>query len=189
MDLRQIGVEVSHVAGITALGVLGAISYGIAHDQVTARICVEYFTIGHPNLLGVDPHRASPTVQALLWGVIATWWVGLLLGAPAALLSRLGRWPRLSARDLLRPLGILLATMAVISACSGILGYTLAAEGVIWLTPRLADQLPPDRHARFLADGWAHGAAYLVGALGGLTLWGWILVTRRARSRRASQQG
>jgi hypothetical protein len=22
--------------------------YGIVHDQVTARVCVEYFTVGHP---------------------------------------------------------------------------------------------------------------------------------------------
>ena len=33
--------------GIVLLCVASAAVYGIVHDQVTARICVEYFTIGH----------------------------------------------------------------------------------------------------------------------------------------------
>jgi hypothetical protein len=32
---------------IVFLSVAAAILYGILQDQVTARICVEYFTIGH----------------------------------------------------------------------------------------------------------------------------------------------
>ena len=31
--------------------VAAAIVYGILHDQITARICIEYFTIGHPRLI------------------------------------------------------------------------------------------------------------------------------------------
>jgi len=33
---------------IVALCIGSAVAYGILHDQVTARVCVEYFTIGHP---------------------------------------------------------------------------------------------------------------------------------------------
>ena len=33
---------------IVVLCIVAAIVYGILHDQVTARVCVEYFTIGHP---------------------------------------------------------------------------------------------------------------------------------------------
>ncbi len=29
------------------MSVAAAIAYGIAHDQITVRICLEYFTIGH----------------------------------------------------------------------------------------------------------------------------------------------
>ena len=65
---------------IIGLCVLAAVLYGVAHDQVTARVCVEYFTIGHPRILATE----SPTVLGLAWGVIATWWVGLVLGAPLA---------------------------------------------------------------------------------------------------------
>jgi hypothetical protein len=62
-----------------------AVIYGIVHDQVTAPVCVEYFTIGHPSLLG----RRDPTVLGIVWGIIATWWGGLALGLLLALVSDL----------------------------------------------------------------------------------------------------
>jgi len=34
--------------------ILAAVFYGILHDQITARICVEYFTIGHPIVFGTE---------------------------------------------------------------------------------------------------------------------------------------
>ena len=37
---------------IFLLSIAAAVTYGIVHDQVTARVCVEYFTIGHPSILG-----------------------------------------------------------------------------------------------------------------------------------------
>ncbi|MCC6673174.1 MAG: hypothetical protein IT458_19060 [Planctomycetes bacterium] len=53
---------------IVLFAVAAAVIYGIAHDQVTVRVCIEYFTIGHPPL----PVPATPTVLALIWGVAAT---------------------------------------------------------------------------------------------------------------------
>jgi hypothetical protein len=53
---------------IVLLCVVMAATYGIVHDQITARICVEYFTIGHPPVFGT----ADPTLLGLGWGVIAT---------------------------------------------------------------------------------------------------------------------
>ena len=52
---------------IVLLSIASAIGYGILHDQVTARVCVEYFTIGHPPVFSTD----SPTLLALGWGTIA----------------------------------------------------------------------------------------------------------------------
>jgi hypothetical protein len=43
---------------ILVLCIISAVVYGILHDQVTARICVEYFTIGHPPVFGTE----SPTL-------------------------------------------------------------------------------------------------------------------------------
>ncbi|MFI5379272.1 MAG: hypothetical protein ACHRHE_08245 [Tepidisphaerales bacterium] len=41
------------------LCILAAVCYGIVHDQVTARICVEYFTIGHPPVFLTDCQRLA----------------------------------------------------------------------------------------------------------------------------------
>ena len=71
---------------IVLMSIAAAIAYGIAHDQVTVRICLEYFTIGHEP---VFPTR-NPTLLAIGWGIIATWWVGVLLGVPLAIVARAG---------------------------------------------------------------------------------------------------
>jgi len=146
------------------------------HDQVTARVCVEYFTIGHPPVFGTD----SPTLLAFGWVVLATWWVGLGLGVPLALVARAGARPKLEAAQLLRPLGILLLAMAAISLLAGVVGYVLARSGSVWLLEPLASAVPKARHARFIADLWAHIAAYGVGVLGGIVL---CVLTWRRRAR------
>ena len=78
---------------IILLCIVASVVYGILHDQVTARVCVEYFTIGHPPIF----HTEGPTLLAFGWGVIATWWMGLILSVPAVLASRLGSWPKFDA--------------------------------------------------------------------------------------------
>src|SRR4051812_38888834 len=105
--------------GIILLAVSAAISYGIVHDQITARLCLEYFTIGHPLVF----HTESPTLLAVGWGIIATWWVGLALGLLLACAGRLGNWPRVSARDLIVPTLVLLAAMGAGAAFFGYRGF------------------------------------------------------------------
>ncbi len=159
---------------IILLCVLAAIVYGILHDQVTARVCVEYFTVGHPPLFVTK----SPTLLALGWGIIATWWVGLILGFPAALVSRLGSWPKYTAAALVRPIGGLMAGMACASLLAGVSGYVVAKAGGVWLVEPLASRVPIAQHNVFLADLWAHLAAYSVGFLGGIVLCVWVLIRR-----------
>src|SRR3954462_13168201 len=92
---------------IVLLCVGAAVLYGVLHDQVTARVCVEYFTVGHPPVFATG----SPPPPGPGWGVIATWWVGLLLGIPLALAARAGARPRRSLRSLARPVATLLLVM------------------------------------------------------------------------------
>lgn len=66
---------------IILLCVAVAVVYDVLHDQVTARLCVEYFTIAHPPLFDTD----DPTLLGLAWGALATWWVGLALGVALVL--------------------------------------------------------------------------------------------------------
>ncbi|PZR60105.1 MAG: hypothetical protein DI537_53130, partial [Stutzerimonas stutzeri] len=86
-----------------------AILYGILHDQVTAHLCVEYFTIAHPPVFPTT----SPFLLAVGWGVIATWWVGLPLGVLLAAAARLGRHNRLTVAQLKRPILMLMAVSAI----------------------------------------------------------------------------
>lgn len=159
---------------IIALGVIAAICYGISHDLITTRVCLEYFTIGHPPIF----HTASLILLALGWGVVATWWVGLPLGVLLAVAARAGHRPKMTERELRRPVLRLLAVMAVFALLAGLLGYGLALSGKIWLAQPLATLVPSDRQVPFLADLWAHSASYLGGFVGGPAL---ALMTYRGR--------
>ena len=151
---------------IVLLSIAAAVIYGILHDQITARICVEYFTVGHPPIF----HTANPTLLGIGWGIVATWWVGLFLGIPLAIAARAGRRPKRAAASLLRPLATLLVVCGLVATVAGVVGYLGASQGWIWLFPRMAARLPPDRHVPFLVDLWAHNASYLSGFMGGLVL-------------------
>jgi hypothetical protein len=159
---------------IVLLCTVSAVVYGILHDQVTARVCVEYFTIGHPPAFNTD----SPTLLALGWGVIATWWAGLLAGIPAALAARLGSWPKYDAVRLARPVCGLLVVMAFASLVAGLIGYFVANTGGVWLVEPLRSRVPEAKHTAFLADLWAHLAAYGVGFFGAIAICGWVLLRR-----------
>ena len=39
---------------IVLMCVFAAVVYGVIHDQITARVCVEYFTVGHPPIFPTD---------------------------------------------------------------------------------------------------------------------------------------
>jgi hypothetical protein len=161
---------------IVMLCVAAAVAYGVLHDQITARICVEYFTVAHPRVIESE----SPTQLALVWGVLATWWAGVLIGIPLACVSRIGRRRKLGAAELVKPLAVVLCAMGLISAIAGGVGYILARRGTIQLDGWLAANVPSDKHPALLADAAAHLAAYGSGLLGGIAL---VIYAWRSRSR------
>ena len=87
-----------------------AAAYGILHDLITAHVCVEYFTIGHPRIVDSE----SPLVLALVWGVVAMWAV-----FAAALVAALRRRPGL------RPIAWRLCHVGLVSV--------VALGGVAWV--------------------------------------------------------
>ncbi len=163
------------VLAIVDLCLAAAGVYGIVHDQITARVCVEYFTVGHPRILAKD----DPTILGLVWGVLATWWVGLLLGVPLAVAARAGAAAKREPASMIRPILTLLAIMALVAGLAGVTGGLLARRGVLTLVGELASGVPPAHHSWFIADQWAHGASYATGFVGGV-----VLVTRTWASRR-----
>jgi hypothetical protein len=165
---------------IVFASIAAAILYGIVHDQFTARICVEYFTIFHPPVFATR----SPTLLGIGWGIIATWWVGAMLGLVLALAARAGSRPKLAAAALIRPIGALILVMAACAAISGVTGFFLARGGVITPPEFVTARLPPSAGPRFMADWLAHSASYAVGFLGGIIL----CVTQYRRRKRLECQ-
>ena len=155
------------IAAIILTSILAALLYGIIHDHVTARICVEYFTIGHPRLIDSD----SPTVLGLFWGVIATWWLGLTIGIGLAIASRAGGRPKLMCSQLIQPIGVLLCCMFGVAIFAGLIGYITSTAGIFHLVPRFASQIPEGKHVAFLTARWAHAGSNLTGIIGGIVLW------------------
>jgi hypothetical protein len=163
---------------IILLSISAAVFYGIVHDQATARICVEYFTIGHPPVF----KTADPTLLGIGWGIIATWWVGLLLGVPLAMTARLGERPKRTAGSLIRPFAWLLGVMAACALLAGIAGWLLSSHEAVFLVGPLAERVPREKHVAFIADLWAHSASYIAGFAGGIVL---ILLVWRSRRKLA----
>jgi hypothetical protein len=148
----------------------------VLHDQVTARVCVEYFTIGHPPIFGTD----DPTLLGIGWGICATWWVGAILGVLLAIAARAGKRPPRSVGSLVRPVVLLMLALGMIAFVAGVIGWVLASSGAVFLTEPMATEVPREKHSAFLADLWAHSASYLFGFIGAI-----IVCVRVWRSRRA----
>lgn len=178
--IQSLLLDLLHSLAIIVVCILFAVVYGILHDQITARICVEYFTIGHPPVFNTE----DPTLLGLGWGVIATWWVGLIMGVPLALAARIGRWPKRTALSLMKPLAIQMSVAGVCALVAGIVGYVLASTGAVFLVGRMATAVPADRHVVFLTDAFAHNASYFVGFFGGLVVIAWVWWSRGREMRR-----
>jgi hypothetical protein len=162
---------------IIVMSIMAAVMYGILHDQITARICIEYFTIGHPQILvfKID----SPTILGFAWGIVATWWVGAGLGLLLAAAARLGSRRKVDCSELIRPIILLMAVAGVLAAIAGLVGYYAARQDWIGLSGPLGVAVPADRHAAFLADAFTHSTSYLAGAIGGVVLIMWTWRARR----------
>lgn len=160
---------------IVVMCIIAAVLYGIVHDQFTARICLEYFTIFHPPIF----HTQSPTLLGIGWGIVATWWVGAFFSVPMTFAARAGSRPPLRASELRRPIAMLLVLMAVSAIIFGIIGYVLARTGVLstdWLTFFTSRS----SRWRFMADWWAHNASYASAFIGSTVV---CVMTYRRRLR------
>jgi len=106
-----------------------AISYGIIHDLVTAHLCLEYFTKGHPKLIESE----SPILLACTWGFVATWWLALPMGLLISFFNQFGHYPPLGFTEIFHLLKNLALFMFLFVFLSGILGFLLSELNVIFL--------------------------------------------------------
>lgn len=160
---------------IVGLCILGSVLYGIAHDMVTAHVAVEYFTVWHPHIVDSE----SPVVMALVWGVLATWWMGAFFGGMLSIAARAGELPKLVWRDFVSPLSLTLVGAWLLAMLIGI-GFYLYA--------RYAPGASGDSHEyerRLVVVGTVHAASYALTALGGIVLTVWTVLRRRRLAQAA----
>lgn len=148
-----------HFLRCTLAVLMLGIAYGVAHDLVTAHVCVEYFTRFHPQIVETE----NPLLLALVWGVAATWWVAVALGMVVGLAASAGKRPLAPLGHVVRAAALCLAGLWVAAMLAGLAGAFLGGP--------LSDDflhrsgLPKGREARFWFDYWAHLAAYGGGVL------------------------
>lgn len=151
---------------IVLLCILAACSYGVIHDQITARLCIEYSTLAHPPLF----HTTSTTLLALCWGIAATAGIGAALGVVLAMVSQSDSREPYPISRLARSILLLLAIMAASAFLAGVVGYGLSHSGFVAIPSGLARVLRRQQHDRFMAVWFAHGTSYLIGLVGGALL-------------------
>ncbi|MGC1107199.1 MAG: hypothetical protein WA876_11730 [Candidatus Acidiferrales bacterium] len=151
---------------IILLAMGAAILYGVVHDQITIRVCPEYFTVAHPHIFRTD----SLTLIALGWGVVATWWGGLAAGVAFAFAARAGSPQKFTWRRFVRPIVTLLIVMAVSATLAGFMGHWMASTGQISSVQAWGLMLPANKQAAFMADAFAHAFSYLVGGVGSVII-------------------
>ncbi len=169
--VRDEGFEISK---IMALCIGATTLYGILHDQVTVRICREYFTKGFhetnirhwpdTGYLGAAKEilqtTTSSSVIACVWGTVATLSVGILGGILLTLASRVGGAEKYGAHNLVQPLIVSMAITGISSAIA--LRFPTDSRKI----PAFAVQgVPRDKLPAFYKCASAHKTAYQVGAL------------------------
>jgi len=139
---------------VVALCVLAAVAYGIIHDEFTAHLCVEYFTVAHPHLFSTQ----SAELLGVAWGITGTWWLGLLLGIVMAHVSTVDSGsPKLTASFLAGRIALIVVVTAFSAIVSGITVYYIALSSHMILPD---PNVPTEKHTVFYAVWAAHLASY-----------------------------
>ncbi|MEQ1822987.1 MAG: hypothetical protein ABL949_10780 [Fimbriimonadaceae bacterium] len=128
---------------------------GIAVDLVTAHIAVEYFTIHHPRV--VD--SKSPWVMALVWGIGASWWFGLIASIVIWATNARRDHP-LSRKRLVRmiPPLLLVVWLVMMLILSGV--YLLAGQ-----IPEASRRATFESDRRLMSVAICHMTEYVLGVL------------------------
>jgi hypothetical protein len=163
--------------------VAAACVYGVLHDLVTAHVCIEYFTVFHPPLSESD----SPVVQALTWGVVATWWVGLLFGLLLSFAARLGRGAKMPVRRLMLPLLVALLVCGSLAGAAGFVASLIEGFNAYYFPDEVTGWracIDHERWPEFFGALVAHNTSYASGAILGLCLVVWVWKERQVETLR-----
>ena len=162
------------------VGVLVGAAYGALHNQISYSVAPEYFTAFKFKQFNLPWAYAQPRLGAAWVGVMASWWMGLLLVAILGVMALRARDWRTMAVLLMQAITLVM----LVALALGLWGLWSAQQAV---TPATIDQYrawvardvlhPVD----FVRAGFMHNASYSGGFWGlavGLAYLGWR--TRRS---------
>lgn len=141
---------------------------GICVDLVTAHVAVEYFSVHHPRTVAAE----NPLILAGVWGIAASWWLGVGAGIVVALVNQRRKQPLAPSRILTWNA---LACVVLWTTMMAILVAVLAVSSMIPIEKRPAS-FESDR--RLVAVAMAHQYEY---ALGGIAIFVVAIATWRAK--------
>lgn len=96
--------------------------YAVLHDQYLVRIAPEHFTEYHDPLYGIE----NPYLLAAVWGFLASFSPGLLLGIACLFASRAGKLPPFPKKAIFKGVLVVIALTEIFSAS---LGYYVHQSG------------------------------------------------------------
>ena len=159
------------------LGATVMSAFSVLMDQVSTRLCLEYFTVLHNPIPGLT----DPTLLGVVWGVLGGAGGGLALGYAAGIAATVGKQPPMAVRDLIRPMLVAVACVAGTVTLTGAIVWFNASGLKVQLDPELGPPIPPERQIAALTVACYHMMAYGSAVPVSVCLCIWI---RRERGRR-----
>ncbi len=147
-------------AMLMGIGLLSG--YAMLQDQISARLCPEYFTVLHNPIPGLT----EPTLLGIAWGFLGSWWGGALLGYGAGLAATLGRRPPATLRQLLGPM---LAVIAFVTVCTSFAGIAVSMNADLFsirVDAISLDAIPVQRRVKAFIVATYHLVAYASSVIG-----------------------
>jgi len=148
-----------------------AILYGLIHDQITIRICPEYFTVWHPHVSNSE----NLTIVALIWGVIATWWMGAFLGMLLGACATVGHRPVPPFKFVARSIVLIMLSSAAAAILAGVICWQVRWDAPSSIMGPQIIELAPEARRRFSVDLAIHNASYnfapIAAIIAGIAIW------------------
>jgi hypothetical protein len=161
------------------LGIVVFSAYGILQDQVSARLCPEYFTAFHPPIPGLT----DPTLMGITWGCLGSWWGGALVGYIAGTIATSGtKHPPLPVRSLVLPMLVTALAVAVVPTLAGVSVWRHVELFDVKFDTWVSHVVPPERQRNAFVVASYHLVAYGASVMSGVVMCVWVGFRRAGRA-------
>jgi hypothetical protein len=149
---RSFLIKLAIIPLLILSAIILAALYGALHNQISFTISNEYFTNNKFIQFGIE--NIQPRIGASLVGILATWWMGIIIGLPLSLVALIYKKPKDMLFSTYKAYLVIIITV-VIAGISGII------YGII----SISNEQPASSYYFTLA-GTMHNFSYLGGLLG-----------------------